>query len=244
MTHYDDHESSDGVPDHPDLFALLRGELSNDETSEAGAHLAHCLDCPAELVELAVGNAFLSRAVRTERTERTDLGQEPTSLPTIPRLRRPRHRPSLLVAAATVAAIVGGIVGLTFLDRDQAGPGPDRSTYTSVRLDAVEGSASGEARLVGSAGNHTRVVIEAPALAGVQGGTFYYAWLLDPGTNKMLPLGQVGPGGKASFDLDNALLDSYSAIDVSLENDDGDPGHSVTSVLRGTYDASLVAPRP
>ena len=51
----------------------------------------------------------------------------------------------------------------------------------------------------------------------------------------MLPLGQVGPNGSASFDLDNALLDSYSAIDVSLEDDDGDPGHSVTSVLRGSY---------
>jgi len=31
------------------------------------------------------------------------------------------------------------------------------------------------------------------------------------------------------------LVASYSAIDVSLEADDGNPGHSVTSVLRATY---------
>jgi anti-sigma-K factor RskA len=66
-------------------------------------------------------------------------------------------------------------------------------------------------------------------------GEFYYAWLLDPATDKMLALGLVSPGRDMTVELDDALVASYSAIDVSLEDDDGDPAHSVTSVLRGTY---------
>ena len=44
----------------------------------------------------------------------------------------------------------------------------------------------------------------------------------------------------ATFDLDDALVTSYSAVDVSLETDDGDPAHSVTSVLRGTYEPEKI----
>ena len=51
-------------------------------------------------------------------------------------------------------------------------------------------------------------------------------------TNKMLPLGQVGTGGLPRPSMPPTLLDSYGAVDVSLEDDDGDPAHSVTSVLR------------
>ena len=32
-------------------------------------------------------------------------------------------------------------------------------------------------------------------------GEFYYAWLLDPRTQKMLPLGQVTPGHVAAFEV-------------------------------------------
>ena len=51
----------------------------------------------------------------------------------------------------------------------------------------------------------------------------------------MLPVGQVGPEGSVSFRLPVSLLGRYSAIDVSLETDDGDPGHSLTSVQHGEY---------
>ena len=61
-------------------------------------------------------------------------------------------------------------------------------------------------------------------------------WLLEPATNKMLPLGLVEPGGTATFRIDEELVAEYGAVDVSLEVDDGDPAHSVTSVLRGAYD--------
>jgi hypothetical protein len=84
------------------------------------------------------------------------------------------------------------------------------------------------------------MTIQVTGLPTPDDDSYYYAWLLDPGTQKMLPLGQVGPGGSASFDLDDVLVTAYSAIDISLEHDDGDPAHSVTSVLRGGYDPESV----
>ena len=84
-------------------------------------------------------------------------------------------------------------------------------------------------------GHVTRMHLAAGHLPTAPKGEFYYAWLLDPRTDKMLPLGQVDPRHVATFDVPEPLVASYSAVDVSLEADDGNPGHSVTSVLRATY---------
>ena len=84
-------------------------------------------------------------------------------------------------------------------------------------------------------GGRTSMTIRTQDLPAAKDGQFYYAWLLDPTTNKMLPLGQVGPSGTASFEVSDTLLAAYSSVDVSLEDDDGDPQHSPTSVLRASY---------
>ncbi|GAA2018476.1 hypothetical protein GCM10009719_31740 [Nocardioides kribbensis] len=81
----------------------------------------------------------------------------------------------------------------------------------------------------------TRVTITASGLPEPRRGEFYEAWLLDPATNKMLPLGTLGPDGSAVVELPAGLVSAYAAVDVSLEPDDGDPAHSVTSALRGAY---------
>jgi hypothetical protein len=89
-------------------------------------------------------------------------------------------------------------------------------------------------------GGRTRMTVAVHDLPAATSGEFYYAWLLDPDTNKMLALGLVDPDTGATFELDDALVASYSAVDVSLETDDGDPQHSVTSVLRGTYEPDQI----
>ncbi len=228
---------------HPDLFALLRGELTNTEATAAGDHLDSCVDCRSELAELAVGNSLLVRAARTV-AEPGGTATPPDLPPFVaPGPRRARRVPALLVAVAAGIALIAGVafgaLGGSLLDQSGDDPAP-ATAYASVPLSTVEGSTvrddtDGEVRMVATDRRHTEMTIEAPALPGAGRGHFYYAWLLDPETNKMLPLGQVGPGGSASFELADSLLDSYSAVDVSLEDDDGDPGHSVTSVLRGSY---------
>lgn len=220
---------------HPDLFALLRGELTNREAAEAGEHLEQCAECRDDLAELAVGNAVLTRAARTERTGGT-AAIPPAAVPPM-QLPRRRPRPVLLVAAAAV--LVGGIAGAVTTAAVTGAPGSGKpaepSAYATAELDPVEGSGIGEVQMVAEDSKHTRMTISTQDLPPAGRHRFYYAWLLDPQTNKMLPLGQVGPTGTASFELDDSLLDAYAAVDVSLEDDDGDPGHSVTSVLRGTY---------
>jgi hypothetical protein len=219
---------------HPELFALLRGELTNAEATAAGVHLDGCSHCQTELAELAVGNALLSHAARTLRTS-AGATDTMTAVPPL-RRRSPRRAPALLVAAAAVAVGLVGGAAATALLGGSTDDSPTPEPYASVSLDAVEGSAGGEVRMVSEGARRTRMTIEATDLPGAGPGHFYYAWLLDPESNKMLPLGQVGPDGTASFELDDALLDAYDAVDVSLEDDDGDPGHSITSVLRGAYD--------
>ena len=124
-------------------------------------------------------------------------------------------------------------VVLIGLDR---GTGPERPTVpvATARLAPVTGDGSGQVTMR-APGSSTYMTISTTGLGPAGPGHFYYAWLLDPGTNKMLPLGQVGADGKATFEVDSKLVGSYHAVDVSLQSDNGNPGHSDTSVLRAQY---------
>lgn len=243
--------TDDRPPEHPDLSGLLRAELSNAEVSVVGRHLDDCAECRQELADLAVGHALLARAARTLRRDPAAVpaagtsaratpttGLAPPPLPPPPavphRGLRRVARPLALVAAAAV--LVAGTAGVTtVLTRPEPDPPPVAVDKTAV-LDPVDGPGGGDV-LMASHGQSVTMTIETHDLPSTRSGQFYYAWLLDPETNKMLPLGQVGPSGVASFEVPGSLLGRYAAVDVSLEDDDGDPGHSVTSVLRGSYGA-------
>ena len=96
--------------------------------------------------------------------------------------------------------------------------------------------ASGVVQMTGPTGR-TDMTIRTTGLPQAASGHFYYAWLLDPVTNKMLPLGVVAADAASTFEVDSRLVDGYSAIDISLQADDGNPAHSPVSVLRATYAA-------
>ena len=124
----------------------------------------------------------------------------------LPRHRR-RTRIAWGLAAAAVAAAVwtgGFVVGGATGDRAEvAVPTPSvtpTGTTVSAVLRPVEGSAGGTVSMTED-GTAAVMRIEADDLPALRAGQFYYAWLLDPATNKMLPLGQVGPGGTASFEV-------------------------------------------
>lgn len=182
----------------------------------------------------------------------------------IPLLNR-RHRPALIgLAAAAALAVVGTTLGITQPWADEqprraptvapvveptreptgaptATPEP-QVTVASATLGPLKDSGRtrtqrGTVTMTDGVGK-TRMEIELSGLPSLRKNQFYYAWLLDPDTNKMLPLGQVSTSGALAFDLDPTLVSSYSAIDVSLEDDDGNPEHSPVSVLRGSYSAA------
>ncbi len=230
---------------HPDLFALLRGELGNSGATAAGAHLDGCADCRDELAQVAVGHALMTGSARTLRRA------TPVVLPAVPALaavpaRRGRWLRPLGVVAATAAVVAGTFTATRYAERvdqrDRVAVQPARPTPTtsapvaqrSALLQPVEGHGGG--RVVMAAEDHAvRMSIETHDLPAILRGQFYYVWLFDPGTGKMLPLGVVGPRGDASFEVPDSLVDRYQVVDVSLERDDGDPAHSVTSVLRADY---------
>lgn len=242
-------------PTHPDLLSLLRGELSNAEVLDAADHLDQCDMCRHELAQSATGHALITSSARTlgslpagTETGTTDVEADAShALPPSPdlvgfRRRQRRSRLTQGLVAATIAAVIWSGGYLTAAGNDSspaltpapiAAPPPPSNTRTAV-LTAIEGSASGKVTMSDEGANAV-MRIETTDLRPARAGHFYYAWLLDPVTNKMLPLGQVGPGGTASFEVSRTLLAAYSAVDVSLEIDDGDPAHSPRSVLRAVY---------
>ena len=220
------------MSEHLDLFGLLRGELGNADTIAAGDHLATCASCQEELADAVVGHALLARASRTlGPVEDT---QQPGP-PTVPPSARRRRGTLLAVAAAVVVAV--GITGAVWW-RSEDGTSGAGIEATLTPLSVAE-PGDGSVRMV-EHGGRTRMSLAVHDLPAATSGEFYYAWLLDPSTNKMLALGLVDSDTGATFDLDDALVASYSAVDVSLEADDGDPAHSVTSVLRGSYEPDQI----
>jgi len=209
------------MSEHLDLFGLLRGELVNAQAIRAGEHLEGCPQCQAELIDAVVGHALLTRAGRILGVAERSPEPPPLRLPSSPRRRR---RTALLAVAA---ALVVGVSATAWWRASEPTGSVELTTLTG-------GTADGRVRMVEDDGR-TRMTLAVHDLPRPTSGEFYYAWLLDPDTNKMLALGLVSPGHDVTFELDDALVASYSAIDVSLEDDDGDPAHSVTSVLRGTY---------
>ena len=199
---------------HLDLVGLLRGELANADATASGRHLQECRTCRDDLVETAVGHGMLVRSAVA-----TGGGSvEPSALTPLPDLEAaypdrtapaPRPRLRVLGAAAALALAAGaGAVLQAALAGDDA-PDPQRS----ATLRAVAGAGGGTVSMLDADGR-TSMTISTHDLPAANDGQFYYAWLLDPTTDKMLPLGQVGPSGTASFEVSDGLLAAYSAVDV------------------------------
>jgi hypothetical protein len=238
---------------HLDLLGLLRGELGNADALAAGAHLRECEECREELADLSVGHGLLGAAGRR-------LGHLPEeeALPELPPLRRtpalagraaarPAWAAALLAGAAAVLLLAAGVGLGRSLDEGGAPVANPRPTVTVTsspapavgRTAALEplqpgAAVSGTVSMLDEGGN-VRMSFATVDLPPAGRHRFYYAWLLDPDTNKMLPLGQLDPGGSATFELPLSLVRRYSSVDISLERDDGDPQHSPTSVLRAAY---------
>lgn len=223
--------------EHADLAGLVGHELANAEVAVVRDHLERCDQCRDELVDVVCGHSLLSRsaatlsagpAPRRARTPEPEAALPPLQLPA-------RHRPRLtLLAAAAALAVAAVLTGVFWPSGDDEAPSPP-AAVRSATLEPVEGDGSGTVSMRSQPGGPAQMVIETSGLPDPDQGEFYYAWLLDPETNKMLPLGQVRPDGSSTFDVDDSLIGSYSAIDVSLEQDDGDPQHSPISVLRASY---------
>jgi hypothetical protein len=231
-----------------DLLALLTGELDRATTAVVAGHLRNCEPCRARLVDSAVVHGSLrsiSRAEAQLRVPEYELAPSAEATPGVSEAQAPatlspapsrhRHRASAVTAVAAVAAAV--IVGLVSLGwavgrQSPTAPVAPVSAVASLRHLDAPAFATGVV-IVRSIGSTRQMHVRIDGLGPAAPNHFYEVWLLRPASNKMLPVGILPPSGAASFEISASLMSQYSAIDVSLQVNDGDATHSSQSVLRG-----------
>jgi Anti-sigma-K factor rskA, C-terminal len=120
---------------------------------------------------------------------------------------------------------------------NQRGRGTTRPTaaLTSAPLKPISAPphAGGKVTIARSDGQ-VIVDIHISGLPSPGPNRFYEAWLFDPATNKMMAMGVLPPAASTTFEVAGELLHDYSALDISLQANNGNPAHSATSVLRAT----------
>jgi hypothetical protein len=70
------------------------------------------------------------------------------------------------------------------------------------------------------------------------GNGYLEVWLLNADGKRMVSVGVLAPGDKASFPISQTMIDEgYTIVDISREKFDGSPAHSGDSLLRGKLPA-------
>lgn len=149
--------------------------------------------------------------------------------PAPPRRRRFALRPLTASLLAVALLAIGVAVGLLV-----SGSGDERASEVALRpFDGRGTGGSASVRLVPRAGGDMTVRVTGLRPSGA--GDFYELWLLGA-KGRLVSLGsfRMPASGTAEMTLPlPADPARYRFLDVSREPDDGDPGHSGISILRG-----------
>lgn len=233
-----------------DLPALLAGDCDRAQMLAVAAHLRTCPLCRDELVSVALATGTLRAAARAERDVLAPAGpvspadapaggpgDGPAATPdwlasSLRSRQRFGGRRRLALAAASVIILAGAAAAAIGLS---ASGSPVVASATLHPLQAPA-SASADITVTSSSGGRL-MVVRTYGLPAPGGQHFYEVWLLDPVTLKMMPMGTLPPSGQASYGLSASLMAGYSAVDISLQANNGNPAHSAVSVLRGSLAA-------
>ena len=224
--------------DPMEFLGLLSGEANRGVALAMAERLRSCDACRRELADLLVAHAALASASRTlaEPAEPAEvLAPLPTPDDVLP---PPRPTPTrshswtirwAVAAAAIVVAVVGVSTGLA---RSHQHP----TVVAQAALRPLDGPANATGTLTALAtGTDRELTVHTSALHAPGAQSFYEVWLLDPSTLKMLAVGVLPASGTGSYNMDASLMKGYSAVDISLQANNGNPAHSTTSVLRATF---------
>jgi hypothetical protein len=222
-----------------ELAALLAGELSPADTAAVLRHAQTCPQCTQALHGSLRAHIALTRASRLLRgIPAASAGPPETAgdLPPLPVTRRPRRRLRAAAVAAAVALAAGTAISTYVLTQPATATQP--ATVAAGTLSPVAGgsapaAAHGTVVMVSLGPAARQMTITISGLPPAGRGHFYEAWLLQPASGKMLPVGVLlTPGSPVSYRLPATLTLGYSYVDISRQADDGDPAHSADSVLR------------
>ncbi|HEV3496162.1 MAG TPA: anti-sigma factor, partial [Actinomycetes bacterium] len=95
------------------------------------------------------------------------------------------------------------------------------------------GGATAEAHMR-DAGDDQIMTMTAKGLPRPPSDAYYEVWLIGD-AGQELPVGVLAPNGEGVWSLPADVAGRYRAVDVTLEQADGDPSRSGRTVLRGTY---------
>lgn len=141
------------------------------------------------------------------------------------------RRSALAVAAASlvVGVLLGSAVTAWRLDDDT----PRAETSTAGRLAPLAvPRAAGTVRLIRGSEAGQEVTVTVTGLPRTDG--YYEVWLMDRSHTRLVAMGVLGPDGTATLPLPTRIdLGRYPLIDVSAQEDNGNPAHSGRSVVRG-----------
>jgi hypothetical protein len=247
---------TDPEPAHvaDELPGLLAGECDREQTLTLAAHLRACPQCQEELVSVVVAAGILRATVRAEQAPSPAVSPSPlpsssestsspgAGAPDTPEwlTRATRRGPAgwgtrrRFVALAAAVVIVAGAVAAGLGLSTSSAPVTNQAALRPLKAPA---GAHGAVTVTAASGAR-QVQVSTDGLPAPGQGHYYEVWLLDPATLKMLPMGALAPSGQATFGVATGLMAGYSAIDVSLQANNGNPVHSAVSVLRGTLHSS------
>lgn len=210
-------------------------------------HLTTCPICRSHLDEL-VHTVNVARSVKTgdslispppdvwdrisaEVAAATSTPNRPMSAskatqPTgFPRLAR---SPWGLAAAAAVGLLAGGI-GTAALSAGNSAP----DIIASARLDPVGATGVTGTAALTRTGAGQILSVDVPGLVARAG--YFEVWMATRDTATMVAVGSLGSDQHGEFTVPPGIdMSAYPIVDVSFEQLDGNPAHSVVSVVRGT----------
>jgi hypothetical protein len=141
------------------------------------------------------------------------------------------RRPTFAIpAGVALASLVGALVIALAVS---GGPSPDASAAIVAHgASGVKGSVD----LFDASTTNGRVVVHLKNLAIAPAGDHYTIWVLRDGVREMTPVASIVSGEDTRIDLPLPGPGRYTALDISLQQNDASPVHSGTSVAGATFD--------
>ena len=147
---------------------------------------------------------------------------------------RPWNRIAGFLATGAALLLAGFLIGnATGGDDNPVAPAPAGQELALASLGEAPPTAQGEVQMVSSEGDQMR--LDVSGLKPSPANEFYELWLLGK-DGELIALGsfRVGEGGSRSIEVPLPVDPStFKYFDVSIQPENGDPGHSGRSVLRG-----------
>ena len=214
----------------PHSPVVLPPSIWNGIAAELGIGVDPLSDEPAELAEQRADDLMGETSLQPSRLRGSRRDRPEFPAPHSRGGLTTAWRRGLLVAAVVVAVAVGITTGVAIGQR-QATPSAAVQYQADLKPMAAGPADAHATAVVTRTDGAQTLTVAAQQLPLRQG--YYEVWLYDPTADKMVAVGTLGSAGDGAFTLASTIdLRSYSVVDVSAQDFDGNPAHK-TSMLQG-----------